>query len=64
MKEETGALWRIRPTDGPRGDQPLEPQVAPLYLLQLLVLIAGLLSLVALGMWFVKRLLEMWRSHA
>lgn len=33
MKQETGTLWRIRRTEGPRGDRPPEPMVIPLHFL-------------------------------
>lgn len=43
MKKQTGTLWRIRRTDGPRGERPPEPMVVPLHALQNL---AGLVGLV------------------
>jgi glucose/arabinose dehydrogenase len=56
MQEQTGTLWRIRRTDGPRGELPPEPTVVPLYGLQWLG-IASALAAVAVGVaWVVRRL--------
>lgn len=57
MQKETGTLWRIRRTAGPRGDRPPEPIVVPLYALQL----AGLVVAVGLTIgaaWWLSRWLR------
>jgi len=55
MQQGTGTLWRIRRTEGPQGDRPPQPIVLPLYILQLLALVAGAAGLVALGLWLARR---------
>ena len=56
MQEETGTLWRIRRTAGPRGTRPPPPRVVPLYALPLLLGgIAGAIGLAAGLMWLVRR---------
>jgi hypothetical protein len=37
MQQGTGTLWRIRRTDGPRGERPPQPLVLPLHAWQSLV---------------------------
>ncbi|GHO70453.1 hypothetical protein KSC_093450 [Ktedonobacter sp. SOSP1-52] len=56
MQMGTGTLWRIRRTQGPRGDRPAHPITVPLYALQLSALVAGVIGLVAGGIWLGKRL--------
>jgi glucose/arabinose dehydrogenase len=58
MQMGTGTLWRIRRTQGPRGDRPPAPLTVPLYALQGLSLVAGLLGLATVGAWFIKRRLR------
>jgi glucose/arabinose dehydrogenase len=58
MQRETGTLWRIRRTEGPRGDRPASPITVPLYALQLLAFVAGMSGLMAVGVWVAKRLLS------
>ena len=55
MQQGTGTLWRIRRTAGPQGDRPPQPAVLPLYVLQLLALVAGAGGLAALGLWAARR---------
>jgi hypothetical protein len=57
MQQETGTLWRIRRTEGRRGERPPAPLVIPLNLPQLLMptVIAGLV--VAGFAWLVRRIL-------
>jgi glucose/arabinose dehydrogenase len=55
MQQGTGTLWRIRRTEGPQGDRPPQPAVLPLYVLQLLALVAGAAGLAALGLWVARR---------
>ena len=61
MQKGTGTLWRIRRTDGRRGEQPPEPIMVPLHALQYLL---GLLSMVGLGLagWLLARWLRNRRS--
>lgn len=40
----TGSLWRIRRTDGPQGLVPPKPTAVPVYLLQGLALLAGVVG--------------------
>jgi glucose/arabinose dehydrogenase len=58
MQKGTGTLWRIRRTQGPRGDRPALSISVPLYALQLFALLAGVISLLAGGTWLVKRFLS------
>jgi len=59
MQGGSGALWRIRRTDAPQGVRPPKPATLPLYLLQGLGLLVGIVGAFALTMWLVRRL----RSH-
>jgi glucose/arabinose dehydrogenase len=52
----TGALWRIRRTEGPQGVVPPKPATVPLYLLQGLAILGGLAGAAALGVWIARRL--------
>jgi len=58
MQRGTGTLWRIRRTEGPRGDRPAPPITVPLYALQFLAFVAGMIGLAAVGVWVVKRFLS------
>jgi hypothetical protein len=50
MPLRSGALWRIRRTDGPAGTRPPRPREMPLYLLQALgVALAGAATVAAAG---------------
>lgn len=51
----SGSLWRIRRTEGPQGVLPPEPTRIPLYLLQGLAIITGVLGITALGTWLARR---------
>jgi hypothetical protein len=42
---DTGTLWRIRRTDGPQGTEPPKPVEVPVYPLQALAVLAGVLGL-------------------
>jgi glucose/arabinose dehydrogenase len=55
MQLETGTLWRIRRTDGPRGERPPDPVVVPTNLLPMLVPVAGLVVGLAGFRWLWKR---------
>jgi glucose/arabinose dehydrogenase len=55
MQQGTGTLWRIRRTQGPRGDRPAQQTTVPLYALQGLALVAGVIGLVAAGVWWLSR---------
>ena len=54
MQKSTGTLWRIRRTEGPRGEQPPAPIVVPLYAAQLLAGIAGAVAL-GIAAWLFRR---------
>jgi glucose/arabinose dehydrogenase len=54
MPKGTGTLWRIRRTEGARGERPPEPTRVPLYALALGGLVAG----AALAGWALRRLLR------
>jgi glucose/arabinose dehydrogenase len=56
MQKGTGTLWRIRRTGGPRGQIPPAPVQVPLYLLQGLALVGGLVGGVLLLRWLFRRL--------
>jgi len=58
MQRGTGTLWRIRRTEGPRGDRPAQPITVPLYALQLLALVGAMSGLIAVGVWVAKRFLS------
>ncbi len=55
MPKGTGSLWRIRRTEGPRGYGPSKPVVLPLYLFQLLALIAGVIATAAAVIALIRR---------
>lgn len=55
MQKGTGTLWRIRRTEGPRGEEPPRPLKLPLYPMQGLALLGGILGAVALGVWLIRR---------
>jgi len=52
----TGSLWRIRRVEGPHGEVPPKPITLPLYLLQGLAIVGGMIGVAALGTWLAKRL--------
>lgn len=58
MQAETGTLWRIRRTGGPRGERPPTPRTVPLYAflyyLPLLAVVAG----VGAAIWWLVRALR------
>jgi glucose/arabinose dehydrogenase len=51
----TGSLWRIRPVEGPRGLVPPEPARVPIYLLQGLAAIAGVVGIGLLSARLIKK---------
>ncbi len=55
MQKGTGTLWCIRRTGGPRGERPREPLVVPLHAFQYLLGLVGMLGLIAVGGWLLKR---------
>ncbi len=58
MKKQTGTLWRIRRTDGPRGDRPPEPMVIPLHFLQNTATLVGIVETTVVGGLLIKRALS------
>jgi glucose/arabinose dehydrogenase len=52
----TGSLWRIRRTGGPQGLVPPEPVQVPIYLLQGLAFVAGVIGVGLASAWLLKRL--------
>jgi len=52
----TGSLWRIRRTEGPQGLLPPKPATVPLYLLQGLAILGGVVGAAAVGTWIVRKL--------
>jgi hypothetical protein len=52
----TGSLWRIRRQPGPHGLVPPKPTVVPVYLLQGLGLLAGLIGGALLSGRLIKKL--------
>jgi glucose/arabinose dehydrogenase len=58
MQETTGTLWRIRRTGEPQGEHPPEPTVVPLYGLQYLGILAGLLAMIGGTMMAIRRLMK------
>lgn len=58
----TGSLWRIKRTVGPRGYGPPRPLVLPLYVFQLLALVAGLIAAVAAAVALIRRARLLHRS--
>jgi hypothetical protein len=51
----TGTLWRIRRIDGPRGLIPPKPMTVPVYLLQGLALVAGVVGGAILSAQLIKK---------
>lgn len=51
MKEESGTLWRIRRTEGPRGGGAPNPITLPFYALQVVVAAAGMIGFAGLLGW-------------
>ena len=52
----TGSLWRIRRGDSPRGFVPPKPVQVPLYLLQGLAILAGVVAVGLVSAWLLKKL--------
>jgi glucose/arabinose dehydrogenase len=52
----TGALWRIRRVSRSHAMVPPEPTQVPLYLLQGVAILAGIVGVGALAVWFLKRM--------
>jgi glucose/arabinose dehydrogenase len=59
MQKGTGTLWRIRrsSTSGPHGELPAKPVEFPLYLAQFVGLLGGLVALLTVIAWLVRRFL-------
>jgi glucose/arabinose dehydrogenase len=55
-QEGSGALWRIRRTDGPAGELPPRPIEAPVYGLQYLAAAATAVGVFLTGRWLWRRL--------
>lgn len=53
----TGALWRIRRTEGPQGLLPPKPITVPLYLLQVLAVLFGLVAMLGGMIILLRKLL-------
>lgn len=51
----SGALWRIRRTEGPQGDRPAAPREVPLYGLHAAAGLGAVAALVSLAGWAVRR---------
>lgn len=51
----TGALWRIRRADGPRGDRPPKPIVVPAHALRAVAGVVGAVGLVTAAGWLIRR---------
>jgi glucose/arabinose dehydrogenase len=58
MQQETGALWRVRRTDGPAGTRAPEPQRVPFYPIQAAVVAAGALGAIVALVTLVRRILR------
>jgi glucose/arabinose dehydrogenase len=58
IKKQTGTLWRIRRTDGPRGEDPPEPMVIPTHFLRNAVGLAGVVAAAVGGGMLLKRALR------
>jgi glucose/arabinose dehydrogenase len=58
MKKGTGTLWRIRRTEGSRGDVPPEPMIIPLHFLQNAAGLAGIVAAAVGGGMLLKRALR------
>jgi glucose/arabinose dehydrogenase len=56
---DTGALWRIRRVARTHSLVPPQPTSVPLYLLQGLALLAGIVGLGALSVWLLRRISRM-----
>jgi hypothetical protein len=54
----TGALWRIRRVGAPHGAVPPKPVTVPLYVLQALLLLTGMVGLAALLLWALWKLIK------
>ncbi len=61
MQKQTGTLWRIRRTEGPRGERPPKPVVVPLHALQFGAAAIGLVGVAGAAFAFARRARE--RSH-
>jgi glucose/arabinose dehydrogenase len=54
----SGSLWRIRRSGNIRGVLPPEPLKVPIYLLQDIAILVGILGIGALSLWTVKKLAD------
>lgn len=55
MQKGTGTLWRIRRTQGPRGERPPRPLSIPFYVLQYALWAMGAIGVIAAGAWLMRR---------
>jgi glucose/arabinose dehydrogenase len=58
MQKGTGTLWRVRRTEGPRGEQPPAPIVVPVNALVPVVILAAGATLVIAGALALRRLMR------
>lgn len=56
MQQGTGTLWRIRRTEGPRGERPPEPVKLPHRTVAYLAAAAGVAAVLGVGGWLARRL--------
>lgn len=56
IQKGSGVLWRIRRTNEPHGSVPPQPGKAPIYLVQFLGILAGIVGVAFLVQWLVRQL--------
>jgi len=56
MQQGTGTLWRIRRTEGPRGELPPQPVELPHRSVQYLAAAAGVAAVLGVGGWLARKL--------
>jgi hypothetical protein len=55
MQAGSGSLWRIRRTEGPRGERPPQPVEVPFYAFQYLAWLGMLAGIIAIIAWLFRR---------
>lgn len=55
IQKDSGVLWRIRRTSGPQGKVPPSPKIFPVYLLQYLIIITGIIGAILGVRWLLTR---------